>query len=421
MTPRAASPTVRFNAPWNRDGSAHTVKGTYLLALVVIASTAIASHLLTARIVKQQASTARIINLAGRQRMLSQRIARVAEEVAAGTTDPAVGRQIVLEAAQGIQRTDNALAYGNPALGIPPPATSAIRAIYTQPPYQLKVRLQAFLLSARSVAAKPRLLRNDPDLRSMVVTLETSLLPGLEHAVWQYQRDAEASIASLQRFHSTLTWLMLAVLALEAVLIYRPLLNRLTQSLQQLLHASNTDMLTRVLNRSAFLQQAEAELTCALQAGRPTALVIANIDALKEVNARHGNAAGDLALRHFAAIAQSNLRCNDRVARLGGGEFALLLSGTALDGAIVAAERIRERLAGSTAALMPDNYRVFITGSFGVTVSAPGDDIAAMLYRADRLLRRAKAEGPNRVEGAAPTAVSTFVDHHVSVIHQTAA
>ena len=403
MEPSIAEHSLRIDPSWRNVRNTRAITGIYLMALALVATIAVTSHLVTERMVREQASTARVVNVAGRQRMLSQRIARVAEEVAAGTIDPAQGRQIVLLSANGVEQAEAALTEGSVALGIPPPATPAIRELYAEPPYQLELRLREFVAQARSVVAKPELRSDDPELRGMVGMLETSLLPGLEHAVLQYQQDSEAGIAHLERVISALTWVMLTVLALEAVLIYRPLFNRLTYAIQQLLQASTTDMLTCVLNRSAFLQHAEAELTRANRAGAPTALVLADLDSFKLVNDHYGHAAGDLALRHFAAVTQANLRSNDRVGRLGGEEFAILLCGTPLEGARFAAERIRERLAGSTAALMPNNHRVLVTASFGVTVAGAGEALSSVLGRADGLLYEAKDKGRNRVEAAGPT------------------
>ncbi len=375
---------------------------SYLLALGVIASLAMTSHLLTERLVRQQASTARVAILAGRQGLLCQRVMQVSQQIAAGTNAVVADRQTLLVAAAGVDEAEAALMHGDPSLGVPPAAATAVRELYLEPPYLLDRRLSEFLASARKLAAKSEVDAADPELRSMAVTLERFLLPGLEHAVWQYQQDAEAGVAHLNRVLSTLTWTMLVVLALEALLIYQPLYHRLTHVLHQVLQGSSTDTLTRVLNCHTFLQHADAELNRARQAGAPTALIMADLDDFRRLNDRHGHAAGDLALRHFAAIAQSNLRSNDRIGRLGGEEFAILLCGTPLEGAVMAAERIRERLAGSTAALMPDNFRVFITCSFGVTVSAADEQIADLLTRADAQLHRAKNQGRNRVESAPP-------------------
>ncbi len=141
----------------------------------------------------------------------------------------------------------------------------------------------------------------------------------------------------------------------------------------------------------------------------PLALVIANLDYFRHINQRYGSDMGDLALRHFTVIAQSYLRSNDVVGRLAGEEFALLLRGTDLGDATLAAERIRERLAGSTAVIALGNTRVSVTCSFGVTVAQPNESFSDLLARARALLQLAKQDGRNRVAASSDHMESSVV------------
>jgi diguanylate cyclase (GGDEF)-like protein len=125
---------------------------------------------------------------------------------------------------------------------------------------------------------------------------------------------------------------------------------------------------------------------------------MADLDHLKRINDTHGHPIGDEAIRHVAEAFKRGRRETDLAARLGGEEFALLLPGTDLGGAIAAAERIRQELAGSALPAVGA-----VTVSLGVA-SCPGDGVKEddLIRAADERLYAAKAAGRNQVCAAAP-------------------
>ena len=201
----------------------------------------------------------------------------------------------------------------------------------------------------------------------------------------------------LRHVMSTLTAVMLIVLVLEALLIYRPLFNRLTGAISMLVKASTTDFLTGALNRRAFLSSAERELTRALRLQQPVCLLVADLDHFKQINDTYGHPTGDLVIRHFATVAEANLRNGDVLGRLGGEEFAILMPCTTLADAQLAAERVRARFGSTTAAVTPHAQRVLATASIGL-ICTSGGSVAKLLADADQMLYRAKQGGRNRVE-----------------------
>lgn len=106
-----------------------------------------------------------------------------------------------------------------------------------------------------------------------------------------------------------------------------------------------TDSLTGLANRRAYEERIEEELLRAQRMGRSLALLLLDVDHLKQMNDTFGHAAGDQLLRAVADVLRSRTRGIDLAARLGGDEFILLLPETDRAGAMVALERLMEGIA----------------------------------------------------------------------------
>lgn len=157
--------------------------------------------------------------------------------------------------------------------------------------------------------------------------------------------------------------------------------------------AAETDLLTGLANRRCFDRSAAA----ALQRGRGRevgALLIFDLDCLKIINDRYGHSMGDRALTIFGEVAANNIRGGDLLARVGGDEFAAML--THVDGqmAVAVAERIRSAYAAAASFLGDGLASV----SVGVAVlGCETTSLAEFKERADSALYEAKATGRNRV------------------------
>jgi len=165
---------------------------------------------------------------------------------------------------------------------------------------------------------------------------------------------------------------------------------------RKLVEQARVDSLTDVLNRRAGAQDAAAELARARRYGRQYAVALVDIDHFKDVNDRHGHAAGDRALRALARAARDALRESDRIVRWGGEEFLLVFPETTAADAARICERIRE----TVAVLAHDSGtgRFRITVSCGVAEANPADEmLESLLARADAALYAAKHAGRNCV------------------------
>jgi diguanylate cyclase (GGDEF)-like protein len=160
--------------------------------------------------------------------------------------------------------------------------------------------------------------------------------------------------------------------------------------------ASLIDPLTGLANRRAFFDETIRRLEKGSKDPRPLVAILFDLDRFKKINDRYGHSMGDLVLKIFAEKAKANLRPGDFLGRLGGEEFAAILSGCELSTAFALAEQIRISFATE---LSHGRYNVGATVSAGLAVLHDSEvEIDSLLARADHALYAAKARGRDRVE-----------------------
>lgn len=163
---------------------------------------------------------------------------------------------------------------------------------------------------------------------------------------------------------------------------------------------AHTDALTGLQNRRGLIQALEAALRATLHDERCQdsgfALVHLDLDRFKEVNDRHGHAAGDDVLRHVARVLREVIRTEDTAARLGGDEFVLLLRGIVEDEVL---DRLSRRIiAGIETPIRIDGTQRVVSASLGIVTSRHYAQPCAdqLLADADAALYRSKHEGRGR-------------------------
>jgi two-component system cell cycle response regulator len=161
---------------------------------------------------------------------------------------------------------------------------------------------------------------------------------------------------------------------------------------------AQTDPLTQLVNRRALTIRLVTEMERVRRYNAPLALLLLDLDHFKIVNDTHGHLAGDDVLFGVATLLQRAVRTVDTVARYGGEEFVIVLPETGKQGALIFAERIRDKIAGHRFQVAAGE-EIRITGSIGVaTYPSQGMDSVEDLFRAaDAALYRAKGNGRNLV------------------------
>jgi diguanylate cyclase (GGDEF)-like protein len=204
---------------------------------------------------------------------------------------------------------------------------------------------------------------------------------------------------TLTRFHRA--WLAAAgvILMFGALLAYLwASLNyarRLEKANDRIMQLADTDLLTSLANRRAFIKQLTLAHANARRGSAPFAVLYLDIDDFKDVNDTLGHPMGDHLIRGVVDRLQATVRESDVVSRFGGDEFAILQSNvTDASGPSALATTIGKALA---APFLIKGHEINITSSIGISVFSPTNDGPdTMMVQADLALYRAKADGRNR-------------------------
>jgi diguanylate cyclase (GGDEF)-like protein len=168
---------------------------------------------------------------------------------------------------------------------------------------------------------------------------------------------------------------------------------------QKAIRAAQLDSLTGINNRAAMDRCLERELELAHRHDHALSLMIVDVDHFKRINDNLGHSAGDAVLKTLTACMKDTMRVSDMLFRYGGEEFALVLSGTDLDGARQMGERLRAAVAAYP--FVYNNKEIDITVSIGVASLGRRDSANRLFNKADSALYQAKKAGRNQVHSSA--------------------
>ena len=161
--------------------------------------------------------------------------------------------------------------------------------------------------------------------------------------------------------------------------------------------ASTTDPLSGLLNRRGLAERATPLFSPYKRTPSPISLVLADLDHFKRINDTYGHAAGDAVIVAFAHLLRQQGADQEALAgRTGGEEFAMLLPNCDLAGARLFAEGVRAGLSALAPEVFADR-QIPLTCSFGVAERMSGEDLDALIERADEALMQAKRAGRDRV------------------------
>lgn len=372
------------------------VAASYILAFGVVALCVVTMFLCCHRLLDAQKQSAELVNISGRQRMLSQRIALASQRLVCATNaeERYEARKTLLAVRSRFEDSHRFLLQGNRTDASNGKLSPEIMDIYFAEDEALHSKVNRFVDQAdRLLSTLPEDPEADQHAEELLALATGELLNELDQVVKQHEVESERAVISTLRWVSLLFVVTLIVLVFQAVYIFQPILN----ANKKIDKAANHDPLTELANRRCLAQQAQLALIEARSKSRSIGFMHLDLDRFKAVNDTLGHGAGDEVLRRVAKTLKSNLRPDQLIARIGGDEFAVLFPNVAHVGELVGpAERMIEQLEKP---IDIADKRCSIGCSIGLAVSDPDErDYERVLMDADIALYEAKKNGRNQYQ-----------------------
>ena len=378
----------------------------YALGLVAVAALLITAQVVVQSMLASQESDAATINIAGRQRMLSQRIAKNILNLRILPPGPATENVIFtiegdLAKWRAAHRKLRSGFTGRESTARTSPAVQA-RFDDVERHFQLMVTTTENIIRTSRAGDEPASVIATRD--AIIAEHESEFLKLMDGIVMAYEREARDRVHRLRQVEFGLTLAVIAVVSLQALLVFRPLVRRMRTTIVELARSkqiaedlSLEDELTGIANRRKFEQELKREWLRAARNGSPVSVIMIDLDDFKGLNDSAGHDAGDQCLALVGSLLADEMRrATDLVARYGGDEFVVFLPDTDQKGAEAVASRLQEKVDELSIATF-DRWHVAI--STGVAAENPNRsdvDYAHLITEADRRMLRAKTERKHR-------------------------
>ena len=369
---------------------------TYVLSLSVIAGLSLIVHFMLDRIILEQNDSAKVVNISGQQRMLSQRISLLTlEYLNTGALEFKVEAKENLDTMQKnhqflLKNQLEPLQKNKPSL-----LSEQMQNLYFGQPHNVDNKIKQFShLITQSL--KLNIDINDIQDRRFWQLAKTSLLDSLNTVVKQSELESLSKINELRLAQQYLSMIILLTIVIEALFIFRPMVSKIALYAERLQEDANVDHLTGLFNRRAFALLATKAVANCLRYKDPLSLLTFDIDHFKLINDTYGHDVGDKTLQHISTIIKNNVRESDTVARFGGEEFVVLLPKTCKVNAEILAEKVRINIENEPMIL--DERIINTTVSCGFSqFFLTENNVDATMKRADEGLYEAKKQGRNQV------------------------
>ncbi len=384
----------------------------YIIALSLIALLTIISQAIVQFLIADQEYDSRVVNIAGRQRMLSQKITKTSYYIlTAQSADAASRYRKELDDAVGLwERSQLGLLKGDREMGLPGQNSQAVITLFSS----IEPHHAAIIAAARAILSATSSTEELQHGISSIKEHEALFLKGMNDIVFRYDEEAKTKVDLAKWIEIALLCITLSVLVLEAVYIFAPATRRIRRDVIELAQRdkeleqrsadlarlnkelsvlARSDVMTQLPNRMAANERLDVEFVRMKRSKTRNTVLLMDIDFFKCVNDTHGHAVGDQVLKRVAHTIQATLRESDFCARFGGEEFLVLLPATETPAAYQVAEKLRHAIESA-----PDPIAGRITVSIGLAMADPeqaDEDVA--VREADNNLYKAKETGRNKV------------------------
>lgn len=408
-----------------------SIKKRYIVGLVLIGLSASAACLCLRVALSRSESTALIVNISGRQRMLSQRLGLDALKVNyfLSSSDIQSARnssESLLTHALEMQAANKKLSSGNLSKDKSVVLSRSIRNLYFGK-INLSQRVNEYTELAIALS-ESRDAADVSDLSSKIISLSQGLLHDLNSAVALYQQEGEDKIALSELVAWVAIFLIIVLLLLEARFIFRPILGiveeswhaearridelsgqvelrtiKLEKANLRLRELTAYDQLTGLKNRTTLFDEIALLINGFARNQGDFGIAYVDIDFFKAINDQHGHGFGDFVLKAFSSIVSENLREYDDFYRIGGEEFVILFKRGQLEGVVSKVEHLRKIVGDHE--FIDNGINCRLTFSCGLFHSScfQDFDVDQALSLADKALYVSKNSGRNKLTVAGPS------------------
>jgi len=402
----------------------HKITVRYLIAVALIALLSTGSYLSFSYLLKNNETTAAIINISGKQRMLSQRTALFSKQLVAANSSVEID-EIKSQLAQTVEMMQTghlALISGSTDLHIPHHHSKVIHDMYFGE-LQIDKRVKMYIQAIQKLLSSPANTLNTAHPDYLYIDEHfNSLLEDLNNIVTQYQKEGEESVRKIQQMEFFLWLLTLFILLLEIQLIFRPMNKQVLKALGeretyekrlekeikkqtkklvdaniQLNKLSNTDPLTGLRNRRGLEGKLRKFHRLYTDNKNGYSLAIIDLDFFKKLNDNYGHDCGDAVLKKIADALMYYLDEETIISRFGGEEFVLLFPNCDDLTTFNILEKLKEKI--SQMEIKCEDKLIQVTFSAGITSTENFSNIESneLLSLADIALYQAKGAGRNQI------------------------
>ena len=390
----------------------------YSIAILLIAILSTSAFLILKLALHSSDSTAYIVNISGKQRMLSQRIASFSQQYHNIKNDEIKNKlQIVIDE---MKEANNALSSGVFKNRDSVELSDEIKDIYYGKS-NLKKRVEQYLEIAQNILNSQN-QEESKLLLDELLKISNGLLITLNEAVLQYQKEGEEKISLIQSLEMVAWIITIFTLLLEIIFIFQPMANKifhlfeeiesmkdnlenevkirtleLEKTNQKLNYLASHDPLTGVKNRLNLEIELKEVIEKYKKDNIEFCVAIFDIDWFKKINDTYGHDTGDFVLKEVTNVFKGCIKEHDNVYRTGGEEFVVVLTNIDYANTLHKIEAIRDKVEKNIFSFKKIDLTLTVSAGFYHPQIIRVDDVTTILKLSDNALYRAKQTGRNKV------------------------